>query len=305
MKIISFPNTVDSISWRFFDAADAPAVEALASEMDAAQSPVAALILRGGLRQALANNPDVCALCAVQPAGTLAGFFWLSRRSEDILRLDCTLPIGESAPGLEAALLDWAENAAQGETLEVSTENLTPGEESLLEARGYIPTLVEEVMRRDLLLPLLDDPLPPGLRLQTWSPQLADSFFAVYEAAFRERPGFPGWSQAVWVDEQTNDDDFSPDCSLLVLEGETPLGYLVSDVTGGLGWISQMGVVPAARGLGLAQALLVEAMRRYIQKGCSEAYLDVNINNPRARRVYTGVGFIPVQLRGRFRRKVG
>ncbi|MEN6409630.1 MAG: GNAT family N-acetyltransferase [Anaerolineaceae bacterium] len=304
MKIASLlPTPVPPLIWRFFDPADAAAVEVMASAMESAHFPVAALMLRGGLVQALADDPSVSALCACLPDDTLAGFFWLARRSEGTLRLDCTLPPGAVYPGLEAALLDWAEAAAQGTALEYSTENLTPTAEALLEARGYIPTMVEEVMHRSLSLPLPDAPLSAGVRIEAWAPELADRFFAVYQAAFRERPGFPGWSQPEWVDWVAGGDDFSPECSLLASEGETPLGFLASDVSAGQGWISQMGVVPAARGRGLAQALLVEAMRRFIRQGCADAYLDVNANNPRARRVYADLGFVTVQRRGRYRRQ--
>lgn len=304
MKTIStLPSPIAPLVWRFFTSADAAAVETLAVTLETAHSPIAALMMRGGLVQALADDSPVSALCAVLPDDTLAGFFWLARRSEDILRLDCTLPPGAAYPGLEAALLDWAEAAAQGSVLEYSTENLTPAVETLLAARGYLPTMIEEVMHRSLSQPLPDAPLSSGVQFETWSPERADRYFAVYQAAFRERPGYPGWSQAEWVDWVAGGDDFSPECTLLASEGETPLGFLASDVSGGQGWISQMGVVPAARGRGLAQALLVEAMHRFIRQGCTDAYLDVNANNPRARRVYIDLGFVTVQRRGRYRRQ--
>ena len=49
---------------------------------------------------------------------------------------------------------------------------------------------------------------PDGTVLHEWTAGNARWFFAVYTAAFRERPGFPGWSAEQWIDEVTGDEDF-------------------------------------------------------------------------------------------------
>jgi mycothiol synthase len=70
-------------------------------------------------------------------------------------------------------------------------------------------------------------------------------------------------------------------------------------VTAGLGWIDQVGVVPAARGRGLGAALVLAALSRMRAAGETEAWLNVNVDNP-ARRLYERLGFHRRGRRARF-----
>ncbi len=115
----------------------------------------------------------------------------------------------------------------------------------------------------------LDDPiptpaLPPGLEFINWTPELAGDFYAVYIAAFRPRPGFPNWSQAVWVDAFTNDPEFRADFTLLLRNSDTGVGFALVDIEDGSteGWVTQMGVAPEWRRQGYGELLLAEVMRR-------------------------------------------
>lgn len=44
-----------------------------------------------------------------------------------------------------------------------------------------------------------------------WSGETAERF----HAAFRERPGFPGWTAAEWIADYDDDEDFRADWSVL------------------------------------------------------------------------------------------
>jgi mycothiol synthase len=196
-------------------------------------------------------------------------------------------------------LLDWglAEAERRGGPVTVETESLTPAQEELFAARGLRQVFAEDVMRIDLTAPVPAARWPAGTKLLEWTAESAPRFFAVYEAAFRERPGFPGWSADRWIAEVA-EDDFRPAWSLLAdVPGRGDAGF----VTAAVGWIVQVGVVPPARGTGLGAALVCESLHRMRTDGATEAWLDVNVNNP-ASRLYRRLGFREMGRRARYER---
>ena len=235
--------------------------------------------------------------------------------------------------GLGSRVLDWG-LAGAGRPLTVETESLTTGAEELFGSRGLRQVFAEEVMRIDLLggvgaassfgersdssragasqagasqtaalagsgslggaLPT-GGSWPAGTVLSEWSQATAGRFFAVYEAAFRERPGFPGWSAEEWIEGVAEDDDFRPQWSVLATTSAGDVGF----VTVTAEWIDQVGVVPAARGAGLGAALVGEALSRMRAGGAEVAWLNVNVDNPAA-RLYRRLGFRVVGRRARF-----
>ena len=135
-------------------------------------------------------------------------------------------------------------------------------------------------------------PVPPavwpgGTTLHEWTAEVAPRFFAVYQAAFRERPGFPGEPAEEWISDVADDEEFRPGWSVLAeVPGIGDAGF----VTGAVGWIVQVGVLPAARGKGLGAALVRESLGRMVADGAVEAWLDVNVNNA-AINLYRRLGF--------------
>ena len=190
-----------------------------------------------------------------------------------------------------------AEAARRDGTVTVETESLTPAQEDLFASRGLRQVFAEDVMRIDLTGGVPEAVWPDGTTLHEWTAESAQRFFAVYTAAFRERPGFPGWSAGQWIDDVTGDEDFRPRWSVLAsVPGVGDAGF----VTGAVGWIVQIGVVPAARGRGLGAALVGEALGRMRAEGAAEAWLDVNVDNP-ASRLYRRLGFRVMGRRARYR----
>jgi mycothiol synthase len=183
--------------------------------------------------------------------------------------------------------------------LRLTTEALTPPAERLYLRHSFTRQFAEDVMRRDLRAALPEAPFPPGVTISTWAPELAGHFFEAYQAAFRERPGFPGWSAQEWVEWATGDAGFQPAMSLLARDGERPIGFIVCDDA----WIVQVGTHPAWRGRGLGAALVVEALRRFQAAGAAHVTLDVNDNNPGAARVYARLGFEVIGRRARYGRE--
>lgn len=208
--------------------------------------------------------------------------------------------------GVGATLMRWS--LAQGETLlkkrtqdgprrlVIATEGLTDAAARLYERFGFAQEFAEDVLRRDLRQPLPDAPLPAGITLSCWSPELAGAFFAAYTASFRERPGFPGWSQDEWSDWATGDDDFRPAASFVARQGDTPAGFVLCDE----GWVAQLGVCPEWRGRGLGAALMVAALRHFCAAGLAEVSLGVNVDNASAAQLYTRLGFETIGRRARW-----
>ena len=220
------------------------------------------------------------------------------------------------ARGLGTYLLRWSQvqarsllsgAAAHPRVLQIGTESLTGTAHRLYLAQGFESVFNELVMRRDLRQPLPNQPLPEGVTLTTWQPALAEQFYQAYEAAFRERPGFPGWSAAEWIAGVT-EDDHMPEWSLLARAKGVPVGFIIGDTDPTTdppaGYVYQIGVVPAARRGGLGSALMVETMRRMQAAGAPSTDLAVNTNNPGAIQTFAGLGFITIGQRARYERIV-
>lgn len=199
----------------------------------------------------------------------------------------------------EASRLLSASPPNRPHVLLLTTESLSAGAVDLFERHGFKQRFAEDVMRRDLDAPLPDVTVPPGIRLATWVPALASQFFTVYQAAFRERPGYPNWSQEEWmVWLATDDDDFRPELSLLAYQDDVPVGFIVCADR----WIVQIGVRPKWRERGIGSALVAEVLRRFRAAGGDHVLLDVNVNNPGAARLYEHLGFQQVGRRARYAR---
>jgi mycothiol synthase len=187
--------------------------------------------------------------------------------------------------------------AKAGGVVTVETEAVTPESGTLFESRQLRLVFAEEVLRIDPA-GVGAAVWPSGSVLTPWSDREAGRFFRVYEAAFRDRPGFPGTPRAEWIADNEYDDDFRPDWSVLVqIPGIGDAGF----VTAAAGWIVQAGVVPAARGHGLGRALVTEALHRMAADGGREAWLTVNVDNPGALRLYRRLGFTDRGRRARYR----
>ncbi|MEJ3744688.1 GNAT family N-acetyltransferase [Actinomycetes bacterium KLBMP 9797] len=300
----------EGLTWGPLSAADAADVAGLAERCHAADGGVAEVTIH---RYA---EPGAITTGGRTASGALAASAVVRRVGERAVASGLVDP-GYRSQGVGGRLLDWALGAASALTagsssggagessggageavtgVTVETEALTPAAERLFASRGLRRVFAEDVMRFDLVgsePPAIA--FPPGVRLDAWSSETAGRFFAVYEAAFRDRPGFPGWPAERWVAWTAGDDEFRPQWSVLAVDGDADAGF----VTCADGWIVQVGVRPEWRGRGLGAALVAEALRRMRDAGAGTALLDVNVNNP-AGALYTRLGFTTVSRRAKF-----
>ena len=212
--------------------------------------------------------------------------------------------------GIGTYLMSWSQEKARTLLatvtadqwlLQVRTESLTAPAHRLYLAYGFRSVYEHLVMRRDLHQPIPDCPFPSGVTITTWQNVLADEFFQAYDASFRERPGFPGWSVTEWVDHWTTD-NFKPDWSLLARKGEVPVGFLIAATYPPHGFVVQVGVIPTQRRRGLGSGLIVETMQRMQAADAASVQLIVHINNPGAIQTYAQLGFVTIGRRARYER---
>ena len=241
----------------------------------------------------------------VLPGGELGGCASVRIDPEDRGAVTVTAMLRPGCEHLWAAQLVWIEAQVQDAgagTVRVVSECLSDAEALRWTAAGYLLVFEEVSMDRDLTDTSAARPArwPQGTTLVDWGVAAADASFEVYAAAFRERPGFPGWSRSEWIDAFTGDDDFLTAASFCVLRDGVPVGFVVCST----GWIDQVGVAPAHRRLGLATALVIEATARMRALGIGVARLHVNTNNPGALATWRRLGWRESGRRGRFERVV-
>lgn len=213
----------------------------------------------------------------------------------------CAAIVGQVDPqerrrGIGGQLLDFALDSA-GLAVRVETESLGSGADTLYRSRGLTCVFAEDTLTRPLAGRLPEAATEPRVVCIEWSGAVAERFFAVYEAAFRDRPGFPGWSAAEWIRWISDEPGFRPDLILLASVTGADVGF-VAGADGG--WIVQVGVVPTARRQAVASTLITEVLRRMRADGQTRALLNVNVNNPAAISACQRLGFRRTGRRARY-----
>ena len=188
---------------------------------------------------------------------------------------------------------------------EIRSENVTDEGTASYAEKGYTLDFAEEVMRYDLSRTHPQVIVPFEVSYLNWTPERAHAFFTVYDASFRERPGFPGWSEAEWVDWTSSDPAFRSDLSVLAVVQGQAVGFVTNADEGQHGYIIQVGVHPNWRGQRLGAALTTYALQKWQETGKEAVILHVNVNNPGAMRLYQQLGFVVIRRRGKFSRRVG
>jgi ribosomal protein S18 acetylase RimI-like enzyme len=85
---------------------------------------------------------------------------------------------------------------------------------------------------------------------------------------------------------------FVPEATWLVAGPDGPCGTVQGiRERGGLGAIQNLGIVPALRGRGLGEALLLQALHGFHRAGLGRALLEVTAQNDGAVRLYRRLGF--------------
>jgi ribosomal protein S18 acetylase RimI-like enzyme len=161
----------------------------------------------------------------------------------------------------------------------------------------------------DMERPLTDLPeVPdvPGIDLVPFGRDRDEEVRRVHNAAFIEHFGSAERDEAAWRSWFTGQRAFRPDLSVLALADGAVVGYVLAYVfeadTRATGarqtHLGQIGVLPPARGRGVATAAITAALRAAAEAGCATAGLQVDSENPTgAPALYRRLGFGPVRTR--------
>lgn len=301
------PPALPGHTWRPLRPGDGPALATLARTAQNLADNIPPVDYAGRLARA-ADELAASTCCASTLDGAISAYAWLtldlSMRHERRAFFEGAVDPALYGRGLGDFLIDWQEARARQAlgsaadprpaVMRIDVYHQNPSAVEVYGRHGFALALVEDELRRDLDLPIPALPLPAGMALLPWSDARAPLFYVAYVDAFRERPGFPGWDEPTWRTNLTGHSDFWPVHSLLLLDRAEPVGFAIcaaDEQEAGAGHIVQLGLRPAWRGRGLADALLAELLLRFRAAGLRQARLEVNTNNPRAARLYARLGF--------------
>jgi mycothiol synthase len=262
-------------------------------------------------------------LVVVDDAGRVRGYAQVMDRPGQVRTRQAYL-FGAVAPevrgrGVGRALLGWQvargterlAEAVGGERpvfLRTFAEDHLEDKNRLLRAAGFEARRWYTSMRRDLSVPLPEVAVPDGLRLVTPAAddtELLDRVRRVHNDAFAGHWGSEPFEPDDWARRVVTGHGRRPDLSHAVLDAD---GEVVAYQMSGTfpddweaqgyteGWTDLLGVAEAHRGRGLGRLLLGAAMRAYAAEGLQYAGLGVDVDNPRALALYTGLGY---EVRGR------
>jgi mycothiol synthase len=231
-------------------------------------------------------------------------------------RLERADLLGEVAPehrgrGIGRALLGWGVDRARAR-LTARTHGLPRyirvNAYDWLEDRHHLYRRLgfEAVRWHDELIRTLDEVpslvVPAGIRLIDWPADRDEETRAVRNAAFGDHWGSGIVEPELWHDFLYGHGS-RPDLSVVALDdaGEI-VGLCVNqsypedeEVTGRRdGWIANIATLRAARGRGIASAMITCSLAKFAAADLTHALLDVDSENPTgAARLYRNLGFQP------------
>ncbi len=140
---------------------------------------------------------------------------------------------------------------------------------------------------------------PPGCRWLAWNVGLLEAHAETLVACFQQEIdatlfpslGDPGGSRTLMT-EIVRKPGFHPDATWLLESDLGPCGTIQGiRERGGFGAIQNVGVLPAVRGQGLGEALVLQALHGFRRAGLHHAVLEVTAQNDPAIRLYRRLGF--------------
>jgi mycothiol synthase len=211
--------------------------------------------------------------------------------------------------GVGRALLGW--QVERGREMHADQHPEVPGSLAVL-AFTSMPSL-EALLRRDgfgqsrwyflmqrPLDHLPDVPVPDSVDLVPFDRDRDDEVRRAHNAAFTEHHGSSERDEASWRTWFTGQRAFRPDLSVLAIADGAVVAYVLAYVhesdTAATGvretHFGQIGVLPAARGHGLAKAMIAAALRAAAERDCQRAGLQVDSANVTgALGLYESLGF--------------
>jgi mycothiol synthase len=217
--------------------------------------------------------------------------------------------------GIGGQVLDWAETAAiplheerhPGRPLSLRgwSKADDPGTDALFAARGYRPVRWWHAMRMDLSKLAPGKPLPEGVRIVGFSPEVSEAARQVRNEAFRDHWGSTDSTPETWA-HFMGLESFRPEFSYLAYADDQAVGVLLSSeseaTTKATGvrdlYIGIVGTRRAGRNRGVATALLSKALTEGKAAGYGTSSLLVDADSlTGAVGLYERVGYVVEQTK--------
>jgi len=212
--------------------------------------------------------------------------------------------------GAGRALLQWqlargAELHAERQPAETARLSVAvPEKMTSLESLARRAGLQAERWFRQMQRPLTEPPEArevPGVEVVPFVWDRDEEVRQAHNACFTEHHGSAERDAATWQSMFTGQRSFRPDLSVLAIEDGAVVGYVLAYVyeadTSATGvkdaYLGQIGVLPHARGRGLASAVIAASLRAAAEQDCKRASLEVDTENVTgALRLYESLGFV-------------
>jgi mycothiol synthase len=230
-----------------------------------------------------------------------AGFSHVWTASPEEMRSFTRVRPSLKGRGVGTALLAEAERLARDAPLLTATcWAADEGAPSVFESRGFEPFRFFQRMRVELAAVAAPTEPPAGVLLRPFVPGDDDAaVYRVYREVFSEHWGGADDEAPFWQENRdAGNAGYDPSLWLVAEADRATLGFLIArereDEGETIGWVSLLGVAPAARGRGLGEALLTHGLAALRERGLRVAALNVDSENTSgALRLYHKVGMDP------------
>lgn len=172
-------------------------------------------------------------------------------------------------------------------------------------AAGYPPVRYFAEMLRDLDGPLPTISVSEKVAVVAWDDRFTNDVWQVSNIAFADHWGSVDKNLEDWRRTMVEDPHHRPDLSFVAISDDRVVGYCMNRVYPEEfeirkmkeGYIASLGVLPQWRRKGIASALIVASMERFLEEGFDHTSLHVDADSPTgAFGLYERLGFTQSDL---------
>jgi ribosomal protein S18 acetylase RimI-like enzyme len=146
-------------------------------------------------------------------------------------------------------------------------------------------------MQIDLAEPPDPGRTPDGIKIGgAESPNDLRTIHSVLDKAFADDWSYHPEPFDQWLEDYASSPSYDPTLWSLARDEHVPVGALVAHIGGDRGWVTELGVLPAHRGRGIAAALLRRSFAAFASRRIQQVILNVDAENPSATALYERVG---------------
>lgn len=127
---------------------------------------------------------------------------------------------------------------------------------------------------------------PAAIQIRPFKPQDENEVIALWQACDLVRP---------WNNPQRDiarKRDVQPELFLVALKDQMLVGTAMVGYEGHRGWVNYLAVQPALQGLSIGRALMQEAERLLLERGCPKLNLQVRTSNTGVLAFYAQLGYL-------------